>query len=178
MCYNIISLYFGQKSLYYFALYCFVSLSPTLISWLHICSFLQSLGPTRQPCAFTWELNLLIWIIVTVSLLQKVLNKHSKNHEYLGFSDAGIVEANNVAMLVFWSTPLICSIAGCHWYTSLGEDLREKIEMLKIHEMLAHPQPVEETIEKKEIQTMLECPVCLDQIKPPLQVEQTYIAHN
>jgi len=122
MCYNIISLYFGQKSLYYFALYCFVSLSPTLISWLHICSFLQSLGPTRQPCAFTWELNLLIWIIVTVSLLQKVLNKHSKNHEYLGFSDAGIVEANNVAMLVFWSTPLICSIAGCHWYTSLGED--------------------------------------------------------
>ena len=94
------------------------------------------------------------------------------------FSDDGIVEAYNVAMLVFWSTPLICSIAGCHWYTSLGEDLREKIEMLKIHEMIAHPHPVEETIEKKELQTMLECPVCLDQIKPPLQVEQIYIAHN
>ena len=170
MCYNIISLYFGQKSLYFLALYCSVGLSPTLISWLHICSFLQSLGPTRQPCADTWELNLLAWSIVTVSLSLNVLNKHSKNHVYLCFSDVGIVSTYHVAMLVFWSTPLICSVVGCNWYTSLGEDLREKIEMLKIHEMLAHPHPVEETIEKKEIQTMLECPVCLDQIKPPLQV--------
>ena len=86
------------------------------------------------------------------------------------FSDDRIVDTDHVAMLVFWSTPLICSVVGCNWYTSLGEDLREKIEMLKIHEMLAHPHPVEETIEKKEIQTMLECTVCLDQIKPPLQV--------
>ena len=172
MCYNIISLYFGQKSLYYFALYCFVSLSPTLISWLHICSFLQSLGPTRQPCVDTWELNLLAWIIVTVSRLLNVLNKHSKNQVHLCFSDERIVDSDHVAMLVFWSTPIICSIAGCNWYTSLGDDLREKIEMMKIHEMVAHPHPVEESIQKKELETMLECPVCLEQIKPPLQVKK------
>ena len=86
------------------------------------------------------------------------------------FSDDRIVDSDHGAMLVYWSTPLICTIAGCNWYTSLGEDLREKIEMMKIHEMVAHPHPVEESIQKKELQTMLECPVCLDQIKPPLQV--------
>ena len=107
---------------------------------------------------------------VTVSLLLNVLNKHSKKQVYLCFSDDRIVDSDHVAMLVFWSTPIICSIAGCNWYTSLGEDLREKIEMMEIHKMLAHPHPVEETIPKKELQTMLECPVCLDQIKPPLQV--------
>ena len=92
------------------------------------------------------------------------------------FLDDGIVEVYNVAMLVFWSTPLICSIAGCNWYTSLGEDLREKIEMLKIHEMLAHPHPVEESIPKSELLSLLECPVCLEHFKPPLQVYKFVLA--
>ena len=85
------------------------------------------------------------------------------------FLNDSILDSEHGAMLVIWSTPLICTITGCNWYTSLGEDLREKIELMEIHKMLAHPHPVE-TIPKKELQTMLECPVCLDQIKPPLQV--------
>ena len=73
-------------------------------------------------------------------------------------------------MVVFWSNPIICSVTGCNWYTSLGEQLREKLEMMKLHEMIAHPYPVEESIPKQELQSLLECPVCLDHIKPPLQV--------
>ena len=37
-------------------------------------------------------------------------------------------------------------------------------------EQLANLIPVEETIPKKELMSLLECPVCLDHFKPPLQV--------
>ena len=74
------------------------------------------------------------------------------------------------AMVVFWSTPIICSVAGCNWYTSFGDDLKENLEMMKLHEILAHPHPVEESIPKSELLSLLECPVCLEHFKPPLQV--------
>ena len=42
--------------------------------------------------------------------------------------------------------------------------------MKKLDEQPAHPLPVEETIPKKELMSLLECPVCLDYFKPTLQV--------
>ena len=45
------------------------------------------------------------------------------------------------------------------------------MEMTKLQEeQLANLIPVEETIPKKELMSLLECPVCLDHFKPPLQV--------
>ena len=72
-------------------------------------------------------------------------------------------------MTVLWSKPIICRVSGCYWYTFF-DDLRENLENVKIHEMLAHPHPVEESIPKSELLDLLECPVCLEHIKPPLQV--------
>ena len=50
------------------------------------------------------------------------------------------------------------------------------MENVKIHEMLAHPHPVEESIPKSELLDLLECPVCLEHIKPPLQVYKIVLA--
>ena len=52
----------------------------------------------------------------------------------------------------------------------IGRRTQGTLEMTKLHEQLAHPIPVEETIPKKELMSLLECPVCLDHFKPPLQV--------
>ena len=43
-------------------------------------------------------------------------------------------------------------------------------EMTKLQEQLSNPNPVEETIPKKDLMSLLECPVCLDHFKPTLQV--------
>ena len=59
-------------------------------------------------------------------------------------------------MVVFWSTPIICSVAGCNWYTSFGDDLKENLEMMKLHEMLANPHPEEEAISNIELMSLLE----------------------
>ena len=44
------------------------------------------------------------------------------------------------------------------------------LEMTKLQEQLSNPNPVEETIPKKDLMSLLECPVCLDHFKPTLQV--------
>ena len=51
-----------------------------------------------------------------------------------------------------------------------GRITQGTLEMTKLQEQLANPIPVEETIPKKELMSLLECPVCLDHFKPPLQV--------
>ena len=75
---------------------------------------------------------------------------------------------------------IICSAAGCKFKTplGLGYDLKEMLEMMNMHEQLVHQPPVrgsgdtkiEEGILKKDLMSLLECPVCLDVFKPPLQV--------
>ena len=74
-------------------------------------------------------------------------------------------------MSVLWSKPIVCRVEGCYWYTFF-DDLKENLENVAIHEMLAHPKPVEETIPKSELLDLVECPVCLEHIKPPLQVSK------
>ena len=83
-------------------------------------------------------------------------------------------------MVVLWSMQIICSAAGCKFKTplGLGYDLKEMLEMMNMHEQLVHQPPVrgsgdtkiEEGILKKDLMSLLECPVCLDVFKPPLQV--------
>ena len=50
--------------------------------------------------------------------------------------------------------------------------------MTKIDEQLAHQLPLEETIPKKELMSLLECPVCFDYFKPPLQVYKICFFHS
>ena len=74
-------------------------------------------------------------------------------------------------MSVLWSKPIICRVEGCYWYTFF-DDLKENLENVAIHEMLAHPNPVEEKIPKSELLDLVECPVGLEHIKAPLQVSK------
>ena len=83
-------------------------------------------------------------------------------------------------MVILWSMQIICSVAGCKFKTplGLGDDLKEMLHIMKMHEQLNHQPPVRETgdtkidegILKKDLMSLLECPVCLDVFKPPLQV--------
>ena len=83
-------------------------------------------------------------------------------------------------MVVLWSMQIICSVPGCKFKTplGLGDDLKEMLHIMKKHEQLIHKPPVresgdtkiEEGILKKDLMSLLECPVCLDVFKPPLQV--------
>ena len=50
--------------------------------------------------------------------------------------------------------------------------------MTKLDEQLAHQLPLEETIPKKELMSLLECPVCLDYFKPTLQVYKICFAQS
>ena len=63
-------------------------------------------------------------------------------------------------MSVLWSKPIICRVEGCYWYTFF-DDLKENLENV-----------VEETIPKSELLDLVECPVCLEHIKAPLQVSK------
>ena len=74
-------------------------------------------------------------------------------------------------MSVLWSKPIICRVEGCYWYTFF-DDLKQNLENVAIHEILAHPKPVKETIPKSELLELVECPVCLEHMKPPLQVSK------
>ena len=83
-------------------------------------------------------------------------------------------------MVIVWSMPIYCSVAGCKFITplGLGTDLKVMLETMKLHEQLVHPRPVrvsrsatmEEGILKKQLMKILECPVCLVVFKPPLKV--------
>ena len=83
-------------------------------------------------------------------------------------------------MVVIWSMPIICSVAGCKFITPLGLGTDQKVmwETRKLHKQLVHPRPVrlsrsalmEEGTLKNQLMKILECPVCLVVFKPPLKV--------
>ena len=83
-------------------------------------------------------------------------------------------------MVIVWSMPIYCSVAGCNFITplGLGTDLKVMLETMKLHEQLVHPRPVrvpmtammEEGMLKMQLMRLLECPVCLVVFKPPLKV--------
>ena len=91
-----------------------------------------------------------------------------------------VVQERGAAMVVIWSMPLNCTVAGCKFITplGLGTDLKVMLETRKLHEYLVHPRPVrlsrsatmEEGILKNQLMKILECPVCLVVFKPPLKV--------
>ena len=87
---------------------------------------------------------------------RKVIAAEEEVPRMLTKEDQSQVLPRGPAMVVFWSTSIICSVAGCNWYTSLGEELKEKLEMMKLHEMLANPHPEEESIPKIELMSLLE----------------------
>ena len=74
---------------------------------------------------------------------RKVIAAEEEVPRMLTKEDQSQVLPRGPAMVVFWSTSIICGVAGCNWYTSLGKELKEKFEMMKLLEMLAHPHPVE-----------------------------------
>ena len=69
----------------------------------------------------------------------------NKNLNRLKFVLSGNCQYILRDMTVLWSKPIICRVEGCYRYTFF-DDLRENLENLKIHEMLAHPHPVQESI--------------------------------
>ena len=78
---------------------------------------------------------------------------------------------------VLWSKSITCSEAGCTW-NAMGADLKELLKQVEMHTREAHPpnmrkstatMTVEENM-KKELLRILECPVCLSEFKPPIQV--------
>ena len=83
-------------------------------------------------------------------------------------------------MVVIWSMPIICSVAGCKFITPLGLGTDQKVmwETRKLHKQLVHPRPVrlsrsalmEEGTLKNQLMKILECPVCLVVFKPTLKV--------
>ena len=83
-------------------------------------------------------------------------------------------------MVVIWSMPIICNVAGCKFITplGLGTDQKGMWETRKLHKQLVHPRPVrlsrsalmEEGTLKNQLMKILECPVCLVVFKPPLKV--------
>ena len=87
---------------------------------------------------------------------RKVIAAEEEVPRMLTKEDQSQVLPRGPAMVVFWSTSIICSVAGCNWYTSLGEELKEKLEMMKLHEMLADPHPEEEAISKIVLMSLLE----------------------
>ena len=83
-------------------------------------------------------------------------------------------------MVVIWSMPIICNVAGCKFITPLGLGTDQKVmwETRKLHKQLVHPRSVrlsrsalmEEGTLKNQLMKILECPVCLVVFKPPLKV--------
>ena len=83
-------------------------------------------------------------------------------------------------MVVIWSMPIFCSVAGCKFITplGLGTDLKLMLETMKLHKQLVHPRPVrvfrnatmEDGILKKQLMNIMECPVCMVVFNPPLKV--------
>jgi len=85
---------------------------------------------------------------------------------------------------VLWSKSITCSEAGCTW-NAMGADLKELLKQVEMHTREAHPpnmrkstatMTVEENM-KKELLRILECPVCLSEFKPPIQIYQCLEGH-